>query len=234
MAHERFWPDGYLGLIELHIEQGPGMWRRSEHLAIVTAIAGRRQYACEIYGQANHAGSTSMGDRHDALVGTAAMIVQLEELAKRLSAQTVITIGRLENHPNAVNVIPDRVKFTIDFRAPANDLLEQADQKIEKITAVICEKRGLTFKLEQSESIGGVAMDQRLCRRLSELAGPGAPMTTSGALHDSAVMGPHLPTAMLFVPSQDGISHNPAEFSRIEDLAAGAEVIAKAVLAGPI
>ncbi|HWB54673.1 MAG TPA: M20/M25/M40 family metallo-hydrolase, partial [Tepidisphaeraceae bacterium] len=217
-----------------HIEQGPGMWRRDERLAIVTAIAGRRQYTCEIYGQANHAGSTSMTDRHDALVGAAKIIEELEGLAKKLSPQTVITVGRLENHPNAVNVIPDRVSFAIDFRAPADDLLEKGDPEIEKLGAAICEKRGLQFKLEQTESIGAVAMDERLCHRLREIAGGNVPMTTSGALHDSAVIGPHLPTAMLFIPSRDGISHNPAEFSRIEDISAAAEVIEKAVSIGAI
>ena len=126
MADERFAPERYFGLIELHIEQGPGMWERNTRLAIVTAIAGRRQYSCEILGQANHAGSTSMNDRHDALVGAATIITQLEEMAKALSPQAVATVGRLENHPNAVNVISDRVTFTIDFRAPADELLGRA------------------------------------------------------------------------------------------------------------
>lgn len=234
MQKERFSADSYFGLIELHIEQGPGMWQRDQRLAIVTAIAGRRQYSCEVYGQANHAGSTSMTDRHDALVAASLIISQLEEAAKKLSPQAVITVGRIDNHPNAVNVIPDRVAFTIDFRAPADELLEQGDSQIEKIAGTICGQRSLAFKLKQTEAIAAVAMDERVCQRLREAAASDAPITISGALHDSAVIGPHLPTAMLFVPSHNGISHNPAEFSRIEDIAAAAEVISKAISAGGI
>jgi allantoate deiminase len=231
---ERFAPEKYFGLIELHIEQGPGMWQRNTRLAIVTAIAGRRQYVCEILGQANHAGSTSMNDRHDALVGAATIISQLDEMAKQLSPQAVATVGRLENHPNAVNVIPDRVTFTIDFRAPADELLAGGDAQIRQLTESICQQRGLKLKREQTESIAAVAMDEKICERLREIGGGNIPTTISGALHDSAVIGSRLPTAMMFVPSQDGISHNPAEFSRIEDIAAATEVLAKAVCTGPI
>lgn len=238
MNAERLVPDHYIGLIELHIEQGPGMWNRDQRLAIVTAIAGRRQYSVEIGGQANHAGSTSMQDRHDALTGAAGIILQLETLARSINPRAVATVGRLDNHPNAINVIPDRVNFTIDFRAPADEMLERGDREIRRTAAEICERRNLQFAMEEAESLPAVAMDSRVCERLKISASraglQNVPTTVSGALHDSAIIAPHLPTAMLFVPSKDGISHNPAEFSRVEDIATAAEVLAAAVSAGPI
>ena len=108
----------YLGLIEVHIEQGPGMWRRDQRLAVVTAIAGRRQYRVTINGEANHAGATSMADRTRRARRRGGVHRRGSKArARSRSADAVITVGRIECHPNAINVIPDRVEFTIDFRS---------------------------------------------------------------------------------------------------------------------
>jgi OHCU decarboxylase len=219
-------PRRYLGLIEVHIEQGPGMWRRDQRLAVVRAIAGRRQYRVTVLGEANHAGATSMSDRKDALAAAAEMVTALEDAVKQLSPDAVLTVGRLDVKPNAVNVIADRVEFTIDFRAPDDDLLRRGDAMINAIVGGILELRGVGANLQQTESIPARQMDSRL---VDALAGRTLPITVSGALHDSAVLAPHLPTVMLFVPSKDGISHNPAEFSRIEDIAAAATLVERLV-----
>jgi allantoate deiminase len=233
LANHRFDGSGYLGLIEVHIEQGPGMWNNNIPVAVVTAIAGRRQYRCSLRGVANHAGSTAMSDRHDALVGAATMILQLEGVARGLLPQAVCTVGRIECRPNAINVIPAEVDFTIDFRAPQNDLLEEGDQHIRAQIKQVATRRGLEFSIEQTESAPAVEMDLRICAALEKAAerlGLGKlASTVSGALHDSAVLAPHLPTAMLFVASKDGISHNPAEFSRIEDIATAAKIVYQVV-----
>jgi allantoate deiminase len=226
-AEDRIQPSRYLGLIEIHIEQGPGMWRRDQQLAIVRSIAGRIQYRGTVRGEANHAGATRMGDRRDALAGTAEIVLELERLARRPSADTVITIGRLINHPNAINVIPDRVEFTIDLRAGDDAAIARADLALRQTAAEICSGRNLQLQLEITESIAACPMDGKLCDRLGGAAA--IPMTVSGALHDSAVLAKHIPTAMLFVPSRDGISHNPAEFSRVEDIAAAAAVVEQLV-----
>jgi allantoate deiminase len=226
---DRLQPAQYLGLIEAHIEQGPGLWRRDQRLAVVRAIAGRRQYRVCVEGEANHAGAASMKDRRDALAGVAQIMCELEAVAHRLSDQTVITVGRLTNYPNAVNVIPDRVEFTIDFRVDDDPKLSAGEAEIRKLIGDICAKRGLRFELEETESLSARPLNPTLCEwlvRAAHLSGAGEPVSAvSGALHDSAVMAPHLPTAMLFVPSKDGVSHNPAEFSRMEDLAVAAGVI---------
>src|SRR5262249_45272216 len=137
----------YRGLIEVHIEQGPGMWKKDQGVAIVRAIAGRKQYRCTLRGVANHAGSTSMNDRHDALVGGATLILQFEGIARGLSPDAVMTVGRIVNQPNAVNVIPDEVEFTIDFRAPDNAILADGDARIEEQIKSVAGKRGLKYEL---------------------------------------------------------------------------------------
>jgi allantoate deiminase len=228
LVSERFDRKSYIGLIELHIEQGPALWNAGKKLAIVTAIAGRKQYRAIFHGVANHAGSTSMHDRHDALAAAALVITRIEELAKDLSGDTVATVGRIDCRPNAVNVIPERVEFTIDLRAPGNGLLSEGDRRINAITREVADRRGLRWELETTEDRSAVALDAGICQRLRDAAGD-VTMTVSRALHDAAILAPHLPTAMIFVPSQDGISHNPMEHSRVEDIAAGAEVFYKMI-----
>jgi allantoate deiminase len=225
-------PKRYLGFVEVHIEQGPAMWRNDQRLAVVRAIAGRKQYRGRICGEANHAGATPMNQRHDALCGAAEILLAMEKIAPKISPDTVATVGRIVNHPNAVNVIPDHVEFTVDLRAPEDGFLQRGDIEIRKIIADICTRRALKFEIELTETIDACPMNARMCERLAKaasLAGEQITSTISGALHDSAVIAPHVPTAMLFVPSRDGISHNPAEFSRVEDIAAAASVVERLV-----
>jgi len=228
-AADRIVPAHYRGLIEVHIEQGPAMWAADQRVAVVRAIAGRKQFRGKVMGVANHAGSTPMTHRHDALVGVATLILQFEGLARGLSPETVMTVGRLECQPNAVNVIPDTVRFTLDFRAPDNAILTDGHQRIDELIRNVCTKRGLKYDFSPTEDQPAVAMDARVCDALVKAAtqhlGQPAPVTMSGALHDSAILAPHIPTAMLFVASKDGVSHNPAEFSRIEDIALAAQIV---------
>ncbi len=223
----------YLGFVELHIEQGPGMWNAGVSLAVVTAIAGRKQYRVTLRGVANHAGATSMADRKDALAAAAVCILQLEGLANGMGDSTVITVGRIECRPNAINVIPALVEFTIDFRSPSNEVLTDGDTQIRQRIQQACNRRGIEHAIEQTEDAPAVQMDSGLCAKLARLCGEIAHSTAtavSGALHDAAILAPHLPTAMLFVPSKDGISHNPAEFSRVEDIALAADVLRDLVM----
>ena len=224
----------YLGLVEVHIEQGSGMWNAGVPLAVVTGIAGRKQYKVKLRGVANHAGSTSMTDRKDALAAAAVCILQLEGLANGIGDGTVITVGRIECRPNAINVIPASVECTIDFRSPSNEVLTDGDVQIRQRITQACDRRGIEHAVEQTEDAPAVQMDADLCASLARACADTAMSTAtavSGALHDAAVLAPHLPTAMLFVPSRDGISHNPAEFSRVEDIALAARVLQELVMA---
>jgi len=230
---DRFRAADYLGMIELHIEQGPALWKRGEAVAAVTAINGRRQYTVELGGTANHAGSTHMPDRRDALACAAEMIAAVERLPPEFGPQVVATVGRIACRPNAVNVIADGVTFTIDFRAPADEIIAAGDGALRARLATIAERRGIDFAIEQTEALPAAVMSPQVVERLKRAAdrlgcGP-LPETVSGALHDAAILAPLLPTAMLFVASRDGISHNPAEFSRIEDMAQATRILYEAV-----
>jgi allantoate deiminase len=233
MAVERLDPTRYRGFIEVHVEQGPAMWEQDIPVAIVTSIAGRRQYVCTIRGLANHAGSTPMGYRRDALVGAAHCVHSIEHLPAGLGSGAVATVGRMNVRPNAVNVIPDCVEFTVDLRAPTDAALVAGDGILRSLVAGVCDERKLSHHLRCTEQLPVVGMDSAVCDRLrsaSATCGVGKPVeTSSGALHDAAIVAPFLPTAMLFVASRDGISHNPGEFSRIDDIALAARILAEAV-----
>jgi allantoate deiminase len=233
LSADRIRPADYLGLVEVHIEQGPGMWRTGERLAVVRYIAGRIQAHVTYHGEANHAGATSMQHRHDALAGAADVVVRLEALAHQMGEGTVITVGRLDVQPSAVNVIARQVDFTIDLRAPAQSLLEEGEIAFTRIVHEAAGRRSLGTTFRVTERIWAQTLDDSLCDKLARSAHAvgfqNLPTAISGALHDSAILAPHIPTAMLFVPSRDGISHNPAEFSRAEDIAAAAEAVQRFV-----
>ena len=229
----RLKPSDWLGFLELHIEQGVGMWKRGETVALVTGINGRRQYAVTFGGTANHAGSTGMMDRHDALAGAAEVMAGLESMAPMLGPRVVATVGRLSVEPNAVNVIPSSTTFTIDVRAPEDAQLTDADARIRKLVKEAAARRGLSAEIKQTETLPAVALSAKQADRIRAAAArislPKLPETTTGALHDAAILAPIIPTIMLFVASKDGISHNPGEFSRTEDMATAIRLLYEAV-----
>ena len=229
----RLKPSDWLGFLELHIEQGVGMWKRGETVALVTGINGRRQYAVTFGGVANHAGSTGMADRHDALAGAAEVVAGLESLAPAVGPRVVATVGRITVEPNAVNVIPSSASFTLDVRAPEDSQLIEADVRVRKLVKEAAAKRGLSSEIKQTESLPAVGLSAKLADRIRQAATSLSltklPETTSGALHDAAILAPIIPTIMLFVASKDGISHNPGEFSRTEDMATATRLLYEAV-----
>lgn len=220
---ERFNPAKYHGLIEIHAEQGPGMWAENIPLATVRAIAGRKQFQVKLTGQSNHAGSTPMNYRRDALVSAAGVIVGVRETAVKVGDGTVATVGKLDLTPNAINVIPGQVQFTIDLRSADAQRLQAGQREIERLVAAC----GVDSTATITEDQPPMPMDPHIVNLLRSAGA--THQTISGALHDAAILAPHLPTAMLFVASKDGISHNPAEFSRIQDIAAAAAVLQKVV-----
>ncbi|MEM1212547.1 MAG: Zn-dependent hydrolase [Planctomycetota bacterium] len=198
--HEaRLNPNHYLGLIELHAEQGPGMWKRDQRLAVVRSIAGRRQYTVTLTGEANHAGATAMTDRRDALAAAAHCLTQLEQLAPTLSPDTVLTIGRLIVTPNAINVIPDRVTFTIDFRAPDDETLDAGNTQLRQIITDTTTQRDIEAHIEQTESLPAQPMDAELVDRLTQLIDttlkPGGSTPGPAQPNTPAPTTPHHPPA---------------------------------------
>ncbi len=232
LASERIRPADYAGFLEIHVEQGLSLWNRDERVALVTGIAGRRQYAVTLRGVANHAGSTGMNDRHDALAGAAEVIAAVECLPDLLGDHAVATVGRITVEPNAVNVIPSRADFTIDMRAPDDESLDVGDQRLSALIEAAAMRRGLEYELRCTERLPAMRLNTGVVERVRTAASRlGMPLgeTVSGALHDAAILAPHVPTAMIFVASRDGISHNPAEYSRIEDVAAATRLLAAVV-----
>ena len=143
-----------------------------------------------------------------------------------------MTAGALTVSPNAVNVVPGRADFMLDIRSPSKEALASGDASIRGLLSSIGERRGLRSAIECFEDLPPVPFDAGICGRLVRAAaelGIPLPEASSGALHDSAILAPFLPTAMLFVASREGISHNPAEFTRAEDIAAAARILAAAI-----
>lgn len=230
-------PSRYLGMVEVHPEQGLSLWDEGIPLAAVDRINGRRQYDVHLQGQANHAGSTGMTGRRDALVGAGEVVVALEELGRELNEAlpfTVMTVGILQVEPGAINVIPGAVRMTLDFRAQDEEMLDHGEAEMRRRVTEIAEGRRLTVEVTRTERVVPSPLSPRISRALRRAAkkrNMDIPVVPSGALHDAAIIARSVPTAMIFVASRDGISHNPEEFSRIEDIALAARILADMIRA---
>ncbi len=235
MATDRVRPECYRGFLEVHPEQGLSLWKQDRAVAVVTRVNGRRHYEVCLSGQANHAGSTRMEDRRDALAGAAEAICEIEKLGALCAerkAYSVMTVGRIDVHPNAVNVIPGKTVFTIDFRAQSTEVLADGEQSLRAILNRIAARRNLELHIENTEHLPPADLSREVVQalhRAAALCDIDLPEIPSGALHDAAILAPYLPTAMLFVASKDGISHHPAEFSRVEDITDAVRILTRII-----
>jgi hydantoinase/carbamoylase family amidase len=202
-------PDAFL---ELHIEQGPVLERSGEPLGVVTAIAGQARGAVVFQGRADHAGTTPMEVRDDALAKAARFVLHVAECARD---GAVATVGSVAVEPNAMNVVPARVTVSVDARAPT------AEQLHELVAAI---------GFEPTSSLEPVAMSGAPFETLSALL-PDAPRLVSGAGHDAMVLAAEgVPTGMLFVRSLNGgVSHSPEELTSDEDIALAVDVLTRAL-----
>lgn len=218
--------------VEAHIEQGSVLDSLGLQIGVVTAIAGQKRYDVRLIGEANHAGTTPMGMRKDAMEGCARCIVALLDEAKRIGDPLVLTFGKTEPKPNIVNVVPGEVCFTIDTRHTDKAALNAFATYVEQTVRSIAASLELEVELENWMDESPVPMDTALVEQLADVCqsiGKDFKVMHSGAGHDSQVLAPVIPTAMLFVPSIRGISHNPAEETRMEDLLAGVDVLEEAL-----
>ncbi len=228
-------PSAYRGMIEVHAEQGLGLWSDGLPVGVVTRINGRREFALRFGGQGNHAGSTRMGQRRDALAGSAEAVLAVEALGRRLDAErehSVMTVGCIGVRPNAVNVIPGVAELRVDFRAQDERVLADGEERLRAELSEIARKRTLELSITKNEQVPPSPLDADLRMRLVEAAaalGYTMPERPSGALHDAARLAGHMPAGMLFVASRDGISHDPREFSRSEDIALAAEIVLETI-----
>jgi allantoate deiminase len=219
--------DDILGFVEIHIEQGPVLEAEDLNVAAVTGIVGQTRLTIAFTGQANHAGTTPMNLRHDALAGAAEWITAVEKHAKRTEG-LVATVGKAETSPNAGNVIAGAVSLSLDVRHPHDAVRLSAVNELTKAANAIAQRRRLAVQCTPQMDQPAVSMDERLTAYLveaMEAAGLSPKRMPSGAGHDAMVMAARMPTAMLFLRSPGGISHNPAEAVRAEDVETALQVM---------
>ncbi|HEV2486514.1 MAG TPA: allantoate amidohydrolase [Terracidiphilus sp.] len=215
-----------LGFVEIHIEQGPILESEELNVAVVTGIVGQTRLILEFTGQANHAGTTPMRMRHDALAAAAEWITQVESLALATDG-LVATVGKVSVEPNAANVVPGAAVVSIDIRHAHDANRASAVKKLIEYANAIAERRGLALQSTGQLDQPAVPMDERLTSFLAdaiEAAGMPVKQMPSGAGHDAMVMATRVPTAMLFLRSPGGLSHHPAEAVLEEDVEAALHV----------
>lgn len=214
--------------VELHIEQGSVLEREQQQIGIVQGIVGQRRYTFEVGGEANHAGTTPMSYRKDALCGASEMIVAIRDEAIAYGDPMVATVGRLQVHPGTVNVVAGSATFTLDVRHPEPEIIEAFCSGLQQKLQYIAERSGLTLNSSQWMDGAPSLMNgelTNLARGLCDSRGLHSKLMYSGAGHDAQLIAPICPTLMVFVPSRGGISHSPEEYTKPEDLAAGILVL---------
>jgi beta-ureidopropionase / N-carbamoyl-L-amino-acid hydrolase len=217
---------------ELHIEQGPYLEIEGKEIGVVTGVQAMRWYEMTVTGRESHAGTTPMARRADALLGAARMIEFVETCARRFP-EAVGTVGRAEVKPGSPNVIPGEVFFTLDLRDPDAAVVDRMEREFTAQAARIAAERDLQIDFKPVSSEPAVAFDKdcvAAVRAAAEASGFTSRDIISRAGHDAAYVSRVAPTAMIFVPCMDGISHNEAEYSSKEQCAAGAQVLLQAVL----
>jgi N-carbamoyl-L-amino-acid hydrolase len=217
---------------ELHIEQGPILEAEGKDIGVVTGAQAIRWYEVTLIGQDAHTGTTPMHLRRNALLGAARLIEAVDRIG-RANAPGVATVGLIENQPNSRNVIPGEVFFTVDLRHPDDVRLDAMEQAWDRELREICAALKLDCKDEVVAKQAAVRFDPdciAAVRRAAEISGYSTREIVSGAGHDAVYISRVTPTAMIFVPCRDGISHNEIEFASKEQCARGAQVLLQAVL----
>jgi hydantoinase/carbamoylase family amidase len=217
--------------LELHIEQGPVLERAGVDLGGVTAITGMLGFRARFLGEANHAGTTPMELRRDALAGAARAVLELRDEARSRDDMTA-NVGVISAEPGGFNVVPGAAEITIDVRSPSVDGFALLEPLVRGAVERIAAEESLGLELTETHRKQPVALDADLQDRLEAAAGEEGASTLrlpSGAGHDAMVLAHHVPAAMLFVPSRDGRSHTPDEYSSPEHCELGARVLARAV-----
>jgi beta-ureidopropionase / N-carbamoyl-L-amino-acid hydrolase len=218
---------------ELHIEQGPILEAEDTAIGIVKGIQGIRWFEATIRGQEAHTGATPMHLRKNALLGAARLIDRIEAIAQAHRPFAVGTVGLMEVRPNSPNVVPGEVFFTVDLRHPEAATLDAMEQAWLDTAQDVCGLLGLQIDVKKILDQPAVQFDPTCIACVREAvasSGLTAREIISGAGHDAGYVSRVAPSAMIFVPCRDGISHNEAEFSSQDQCAAGAQVLLQAVL----
>lgn len=219
--------------VELHIEQGPILDIEGVTIGAVRHLQGISWQELTIVGQSNHAGTTPMRLRHDAGYCAAAISVFMRELTIEMGGAQVATMGVTQLHPNLINVIAARAVVTVDLRNTDEALLKIAEQKVADFLVKLAADEGVTITSHRLARFEPVKFDDGIADLIAQQAqalGYSCRSMTSGAGHDAQMMARLCPSAMIFVPSVKGISHNPAEHTEVKDLVAGGNVLLQTML----
>jgi hydantoinase/carbamoylase family amidase len=226
--------DDLTGWIELHIEQARVLQDTGNRIGIVTAIAGYVHADVVVHGRADHAGATPMDFRLDPGLVAAECILELERLARAAGRGTVGTVGEIEVHPSLINAIPERIRFSLDIRGVDEDAFEGVARDIAAFAQEAAARRGMRAEYRPRQRLPATHLDERIVGALEEAArSTGEPymLMPSGAAHDTMCVADRVPSAMVFVPCKDGISHSPLEDANPADAGLAAEIILNAIRA---
>ena len=218
---------------ELHVEQGPVLENEAVTIGAVNSVQGISWTDVSVVGQSNHAGTTPMTMRKDPGFVAAACATFVRHLCEELGGTQVGTVGRVEFSPNLVNVVPASASFTVDLRNTDEALLQHAERRFHDFLNKTAAAEGCTYETRTLARFEPVEFDRELVSLVARTAsdlGYSVRTLPSGAGHDAQMLARVCPTAMIFTPSHDGLSHNPAEYTAPEDLEAGANVLLQAML----
>ncbi len=224
--------DDLTGWIEMHIEQARVLQDTGNRIGLVTAIAGYVHADVVFHGRGDHAGATPMDFRLDPTLPLAETIVELGRLAREAGQGTVGTVGEIEVDPGIINAIAANVRFSLDIRGPVEDAYKGVARDIAAFAGQAAAARGMTADYRERQSIPPTPMDDRIVGALetaTKATGEPYMRMHSGAAHDTMCVADRIPTAMVFVPCVEGISHHPAEDASPADAALAAEIILNAV-----
>lgn len=214
--------------VEAHIEQGGVLEIEKKAVGVVNHIVGQRRFKIEITGEANHAGTTPMKYRKDALYAAGSIICAVIDMAKVYGDPLVATVGKIDVTPNIGNVVPGKAVFTLDARHTDAYLLTAFTDAAIAAMKAIADRSGVGIQIDMFMDVAPVPMDVRIVEILERQCrknGLNFKEMHSGAGHDSQIMAQFVPTAMVFVPSHKGISHSPAEYTAPQDLGEGVKAL---------
>ena len=218
--------------LELHVEQGAVLEHRGDAIGVVEGIVGQRRFSIQVEGQANHAGTTPMTLRKDALAAASRVVLAVESIAQQHPGDPVATVGRLEVWPNAANVVPGSVSMTVDIRDLSPAVLDQLVSSLEAELERISTATGCPIRLEPQFQVEPTPADAMVMSTIASVAtdlGLNWSGLPSRASHDAQEIGRRWPMGMIFVPSRDGLSHSAAEFTSDRQCVDGAAVLLETI-----
>ena len=225
--------DEWTAYVELHIEQGAFLYDENLEIGIVEGIVGIKQWDVIINGFANHAGTTPMDKRNDALYAASLYVQSVHEIGKNTPGNHVATVGMIKPFPGAPNVIPGKVNARLEIRELDEKKNDSIYKKIKRSTKKIAKKTGTTFQFKQTINIVPEPTNGEIRNAIFDASNDlklKSKFMPSGAGHDAQEMAQICPIGMIFIPSKDGISHSPKEYSTANDITNGANVLLHAVL----